>query len=104
MRSRRGFFSLRNGAPVTASASTSRLDIRRSGHFFRFLQIANLGVHLHVLAAALDEELPGLEIVAFHRELRRALELVRPFAERVTEPRRFGPELGQAQLLPDYLR
>src|SRR5437773_2322065 len=65
---------------------------------------ANLGVHLHVLAAALDEKLAGLEIVAFHRELRSALQLVRPLAERVAEPRRFGFELGQAQLLPDHLR
>src|SRR5712692_3839213 len=76
----------------------------RSGLFPRFLYVANLGIHPHVLAAALGEEFPGLEIIALYRKLRRALELVGPFAERVPEPRRLGLELGQAQLLPDFLR
>src|SRR6266849_5801132 len=94
------------GSPRQGSARTSTEGFHHLplGFFPRFLKVANLGIHPHVLAPALDEQLARLEVVAVHGELRRALELVRPFAERVTEPRRFGLELGQAQLLPDYLR
>src|SRR5258706_8833820 len=75
----------------------------RSGFFTLLLQVAHLGVHLHVLATALDEKLSGLEVVAFYRELCRLLQLVRPFAERVAEPGRLGLELGQSKLFPDGL-
>src|SRR5206468_10550019 len=94
-----------------ARATPISAPMRKSARFFlpsrfltRLLQVANLGIHPHVLAPALGEELARLEIVAFHGKLGRALELVRPFTERVAEPRRLGLELGQAQLLPDYLR
>src|SRR3989441_7326483 len=89
---------------LSARADRQGFRNRPLGFFRRFLKVANLGIHAHVLAAALDEELPGLEIIAFHGKLRRALELVGPFAERIAETPRLGLELRQAQLLPDFLR
>src|SRR5215470_3714497 len=67
------------------------------------LDLAHLGIHGHVLAAALGKAHAGLEIVAAGRALRRLLHFLRPFAERIAEPRRLWLELGQPELLPDHL-
>src|SRR4029079_9401449 len=64
---------------------TSNTSARR---FFRLLlDSANFGVHPHVLAPALLQPLGVVEIVATRCAERGGVELRRPFAERIAEPR-----------------
>src|SRR5258706_7866374 len=64
----------------------------------------DLSVHRHILAAARDQLLAGLEVIALDRGLGGTLELFGPVAQAVAEPRRFGLELRQAELFPDHAR
>src|SRR5215216_7259229 len=65
-----------------------------------FLDVANLGVHAHVLAPPLFLDFSALEIVAARGALGRLVELVRPFAQGIAEPWSFRRKLGQTELFP----
>ena len=66
------------------------------------LDAADLGVHAaRPCAGASPACCRVVEIIAARRALRRLVELRRPLAERIAEPRRLRLELRQAELLPD---
>src|SRR5215211_9225522 len=63
-----------------------RCAVRLPAFRLSFLDVANLGVHAHVLAPPLFLDFSALEIVAARGALGRLVELIRPLAQGIAEP------------------
>ena len=61
----------------------------------------DFGVHGHILATHFGNFFTGYKVVTLDGALRHLFVALAPVAQGVTKPRRFGFELGQAQLFPN---